>query len=241
MRKLLGFMLVLATIQGCKNETEIYQGSGYEPFFPFEPGKYLTYSLDSTVYTAFGTKKEVHTYQVKYVNDAVLTDNAGRPSMRVLVYLRKDSAEAWQPINTFMATNTGSGIEWVENNQRFIKLKNPLREGFSWKGNAYLQTTGETDAAYMADWDYTYTNVNQPLQLGTLQFDSTVTVLQRDESFGDLSNPAVYSEVNKAYETYAAGVGLVYRYFEHTIFQPTPRPAYEDGSFAIEMKLIEHN
>ena len=242
MKKIIAFLGLIILLVSCKNETEtltIYTASDY---FPLEIGKYITYKLDSTVYTRLGTRKEIHSYELKLENTQIIKDNNNREAMRITAYLRRDAAAAWQPINTFMALNTGNGIEWVENNMRFIKLKSPVREAFSWKGNAYLETgSANSQIGYMAEWDYTYGDVHMAKTIGGFQMDSTITVKHADESIGNLADPKIYSEVNKSYEIYAKGIGLVYKYFEHTVFQPTPNPAYEDGSFTLELTMIDHN
>ena len=242
MKKIIGLALLAASLVSCENKTEDLQITEYKSYFPLVAGKYISYKLDSTVYTRLGTQKEVHTYEIKFENDGFIKDNKGRDLMRIFAYLRKPGSTNWQPINTFGAQENNNGIEWVENNKRFIKLMSPVREGFTWKGNSYLETGSiDSDVSYLADWDYTYAEVGAAKQIGTFNLDNTITVLQKDESIGNLSDPKVYSEVNKAWEVYAKDIGLVYKYFEHTVFQPTPNPAFEDGSYTIELTMIDHN
>lgn len=234
--------MLATSLVACENKTEELQIADYKSYFPMTTGKYITYKLDSTIYTRLGTQKEVHSYEIKIENEAIIKDNTGKDLLRIFAYLRKPGETNWLPVNTFGAQDRNNGIEWIENNKRFIKLKAPVRDGFSWKGNSYLETGSlESDIAYMADWDYTYAEVGAAKTIGTFNLDNTITVLQKDESIGDLNDPKIYSEVNKAREVYAKDIGLVYKYFEHTVFQPTPNPAYEDGSYTIELTMIDHN
>src|SRR5215207_8327818 len=78
-------------ITSCKKETEVFTTESIPDYLPLTVGKYITYRLDSTVFTNFGKNQEIHKYQVKHVVDIQTTDNLGRRSYRILRYLR-DSA-----------------------------------------------------------------------------------------------------------------------------------------------------
>ena len=68
----------------CKKTTEQYPTAPLSDYFPLTVGKYITYSLDSTIYYKnFGASATVNSYQVKYVVDAQVTDNLGRPGYRI--------------------------------------------------------------------------------------------------------------------------------------------------------------
>jgi len=41
-----------------------------------QPGKYITYRLDSLVFTNFGKNTEIHKYQMKHEIDAELVDTS---------------------------------------------------------------------------------------------------------------------------------------------------------------------
>ena len=175
--------------------------------------------------------------------DSLTTDNLGRPAYRIFRFLRKADPDAWVPSGTFMAILTTASMEFTENNMRFIKLKFPLDDGFTWKGNAYIDTYSlNSDVKYLDDWDYVYQNVGQPATVGAFNLDQTLTVNQRDETIGDPSDPSAYSEVNFGQEQYAFGIGLVYRKFFHSEFQPDPSPGYiADGSYGVTLTMIDHN
>ena len=147
------------------------------------------------------------------------------------------------PDNTFMAIPTDFAFEFVENNNRFLKLKGPVRDGLSWKGNSYIDTYSiNSTVKYLADWDYTYENVNQPMTLGTFRLDSTLQINERNETIGNVSDPNSYSEINFGQENYAKGIGLIYRNFLHIEYQPpTPgRGGYRIG-YGVKLTMIDHN
>jgi hypothetical protein len=148
---------------------------------------------------------------------------------------------------------TGNTVEFIENNFRYIKLHEPVQNNYSWKGNAYIDTKdvnigisniNDWDYTYLDDWDYIYQNVYQPATVGALSFDSTVTVNERDDTFGDTTDLSGYSERNFSLEQYAKGVGLIYRSFLHREYQP-PTPTsngyYTSDSYGVTLTILDHN
>ena len=238
------FILLIGAIVflfSCSKETETIESAPISQYFPLQQGKYIVYQLDSTVFLPFGTSSEVRSYQVKYYTDTVVTDNLGRKGWRIFRYIRKDSTETWTPDASFMAINDSRQLEFVENNMRFIKLSLPIKEGFSWKGNGYIDTYSiNSTVKYLDGWNYTYDSLNVPLSIGRLSFDSTLKVVQQDEVLGDPQDPTSYSEINFSVEKYAAGVGMIYKKFYHSEYQPSGG-FYADGSYGVEYTIIDHN
>lgn len=240
---LISLIATVAYTSSCSKKSENFDSAEISDFAPTTIGKYIVYDLDSTRFINFGTKDTVIHYQVKLVTEEAITDNLNRPAFRIARYIRKTSADAWQPdYHTFMMINTGNSLEFVENNMRFLKLEKPIRNDFSWKGNVYVDTrSAESTVAYLDDWDYTYENVNEPLTLGLYSLDSTITVNQRNEILNNPADLEHYSEINISKEQYAKGIGMVYRSFLHKEYQPpTDKPGYALG-YGIEMTMIDHN
>jgi hypothetical protein len=248
MKKIFSILLIASSIvalHACNKETEVLNTSTINDYQPLVVGKYITYKLDSLVFTRFGTSSTIRTYQVKLEVDAEIKDNLGRTSYRIIRYRRNTANQPWLADNTFMATNTGNGLEWVENNLRFLKLRTPIRNFYSWKGNSFIDTYSiNSELKYMDDWDYLYDSVNVPLKIGAFTFDSTLKVDQRDEIIGNPADANSYSEINYSMEKYAKGIGLVFRRFFHSEYQP-PTPGQGgrivDGSYGVTMTMIDHN
>jgi hypothetical protein len=176
----------------------------------------------------------------------MIKDNLNRPAYRVFRYIRKTATDPWVTDNTFMYVNTGTRLEFIEDNNRFIKLAQPIRNDFSWKGNTFIDTYSlQSNLQYMDDWDYIYDSVNTPVTLGTLVLDSTLKVAQRNEVIGNPSDPNSYSEINYSSENYAKGIGLIYRRFLHEEYQPpatsTGLGYFADGSYGVTLTMIDHN
>ena len=110
--RLILLQVTFITLFSCSHKSEEFVSEKLSDYLPLQPGKYITYRLDSLVYTSFGTISETHRYQAKYVVDAQITDNLGRPSYRVYTYLR-DSAgtQSWTATGTFFVTPLTNQIE----------------------------------------------------------------------------------------------------------------------------------
>lgn len=248
MKRIFFYVLIVVgviSMNACEKSTETLQTASINDYSPLVVGKYISYQLDSFVYINFGTNSVTRTYQVKYLVDAQITDNLGRPAYRIIRSIRKTASNPWVPDATFMSINTGNGLEFVENNQRFIKLRTPMRDLYTWKGNSFLDTYSiNSEIKYLDDWDYMYDSVNMPIKIGTFTLDSTLRVDQRDEIIGNPADPSSYAEVNYGMEKYAKGIGMVYRKIFHSEYQP-PTPGqggrYVDGSYGITLTMIDHN
>lgn len=220
-------------------------------YFPMQPGKFITYRLDSTVLTQFGRDTTVRSYRVRDLVDAEITDAVGRKSYRIVRTISNATGtNPFVPTATFAAIPEKTDwIEYVENNLRFMKLRFPIIEGFQWKGNSFIDANSiNSPVRYLADWTYQYQNVGEPFTVNGKTYPNTITILQRDEIVPEGPfNPNFFKQFDFSVEVYASGVGLVYKNFQHKVWQPpTPppdsRPGYwEDGSFRITLSALDHN
>ncbi|MCU0376577.1 MAG: hypothetical protein MUF24_14820 [Chitinophagaceae bacterium] len=245
----LGFSVLL--LIGCSEKKIDLQSPALAAYFPLKVGKYIEYRLDSTVLTQFGRDTTVRSYRVRDSIETEITDARGRKGVRMVRYMRDVAGTLpYRPAYTFMAVNSnGDWIEFIENNLRFMKLRFPVREGFEWKGNSFIETnTLNSDVRYLADWTYRYLDVDKPLTLNGKTYDSTITILQRDEVIPEGPfNPQFFKQYDYSIEIYAKNIGLIYKNFDHKVWQPpTPPPDsrpgfWEDGSFRIILSAINHN
>jgi len=183
-------ILALACIVffGCDKQTEEFTSAPLSDYLPLQVGKYITYRLDSTVFTNFGTVTELHSYQEKQIVDATITDALGRTGYRVLRFIRNISGTGpWAPAGTFFIIPNEKTIEVVENNLRFIKLALPLKADFTWKGNQFLPDEpyntyySFSNDNIMHDWDYTIDSVNSSIVLNGTTLNNIVKVVGINE------------------------------------------------------------
>jgi hypothetical protein len=238
-------VMILLLAFGCKKESATLNTASLSDYFPLEMGKTFLYRLDSTVPAAFGTALIVKSYLAKDSIESTFTDNSGRLSYRIFRFLSDTLAsQPWTFGATFYATPTDQTIEYVDNNLRFLKLHAPVTDGYAWLAHSFIDTrSASSTLGYLDDWEYEYRDVNLPYTVFNTSYDSTVTVFQHDETTPEGPfDPANYYQLNKAFEVYAKGVGLIYKDFLHWTWQTTPPPSkYEDGSYGVKLRLISHN
>jgi hypothetical protein len=231
----------------CSNKTEEFVTEKVTDYMPLQTGKYITYRLDSLVFKNFGTVIETHRYQWKHVIDAQITDNLGRPSYRIYTYLR-DSAgtQPWSATGTYFITPLADQVELIDDNFRIIKLHMPVRDGFQWKGNAYLPFQPYSPAynfindVDIQDWDFTYEPVEPAFSYHGNNYTNVLTVTQIDEETNSpVTNVNALGYQTLSLEKYSKNIGLVYRKQVLWDYQTSLTPHYT--GFGITMWMIDHN
>lgn len=183
-------------VTSCKKDEPI-PDTGYS-YFPDNIGHWCIYEVDSTFYNSFLNDTLNYRYQVKEVIESYFTDNSGRQAMRVERYKRMFNDTVpyanlpWILSRVWTFTRTASTGEKVEEDQRFIRLAFVPREDKKWNGNAF-NTIG--------DWQYKYSSVDQPYSINSMNFDSTLMVVQKLDT--NLIHYRIYTE------RYARQVGMI--------------------------------
>jgi hypothetical protein len=242
-KKLLFNVVFFIIIFSCKKEQSPDTFLNASAYYSLKSGNAWIYRLDSTITPPFGTSLVVHSYHLKDSAGISFFDNTGRESWPIYRFITDTLEESpWQSISTYYVTLTGKNIEVVDdNNLRFIKLASPVSAGITWSGNSYIDTrSANTPYQYLDGWKYVYDSVNMPYTTIAGIVDSSVTVMQRDETSPEGPfDPQYYQQRNYSIEVYAYNRGLIYKNFLHWTWQPTPLPAhYEAGSYGIILNLI---
>lgn len=245
MKKIILLLAIVVFFAACKKESEQLQITPISDYAPLAVGKYVTYNLDSLVYLNFGATQAHHFYEVKYLTADSLKDLLGRKAFRIVRYIRTLPNGIFTPDNTFVAVNTGTNFEFTENNLRYLKLTLPIINDRKWKGNSAIDVTSVgSDLQYLADWDYTYAEVNQPKKVGTFNLANTITVKEIDESVNlpviPAGQPNQTNIASRDYsqEIYAKDIGLVQRDFIHFEYQ-LAFPGYI--GYGVKMVMVDHN
>lgn len=166
-------------------------------YTPEQVGHYCIYDVTTIQHDHAVGKHDTLHYQLKEKIESVFTDAEGRPSLRI-ERSRKTAGGSWYVTDIWYATRTTTRYEKVEEDERFIRLAFPVREGVKWNGNAYNQRE---------EWKYAIADVDVPRNIGGLDFSQTALVKQRDE--------LNFVQRQLSTEVYAKNVGLVSKYYKN--------------------------
>ena len=246
MKRSFSILILLITIIGCSKETAKLELPTIATYYPLEVGKSITYKLDSTVYINLGTNKEVRSYIIQDRIDAIINDNVGRPSYKVKRMLRNSiDTTKWQDLTSYLVTVADKQLELVDKNLRFIILKEPIRDNFSWKGNSFINTISFPQFQFLDQWEYKYENVGKPFQVNGQTFPETISVIQQVDTLGSPQNKSFYYEIIIAKEVYAKNIGLVSKEFFHETWQPpnanSSNGYYDANSYGIKLSILKIN
>lgn len=247
-------LCLIAAVSACKKTIHYPATAPADYFIPLETGKYAIYRLDSLNFYYYGQLDTVTSYLAKDSVEGSFTDGEGNKAWYVTRYLSDTTGQFWYASETYTVTPSASRLEMTEDNLRFIKLAFPISQGFSWSGNSYLPYAPYQDFFDFSDisthldlstWNYTYQTVNKPFSVLGKTYDSSVTVLQENDSINaPVVDPTSFGTRTYWSETYAKHIGLVYRHTEMWEYQPpTPdgtQAGYKIG-FQLTMQLLSHN
>lgn len=250
--------VVLFLTASCNKKTEQVDSLTLQEMFPLQIGKYITYRIDSTVFTRAGKLEEIHRYRVRHVVEQKLKDNLNRDAWRVNTYITDSlGIGPWVVNGFYIVVPADKQLEVIENNLRVIKINLPSKEGFTWKGNSYLSNKPYspefplTIDAKMTGWDFTYESVNQTEKIGSVTLNDVTTITHaNDASNFPLERDTSFAFREYSLDKFAKNTGLVYS--EHIVREYQPRQS-RTGSppvttydpvwigFGIKMWMIDKN
>ena len=176
---------------GCK-KSNTESVNYYYSYFPLEVDAWIEYDVLDIIHSQLGSDTAV--YQLKEITTEEFLDNEGRLTYRIERYWRDDSNANWSIKDVWYSNKTTTTAEKVEENVRFTKLIFPINTAKYWDGNAFNN---------LEEWEYYYDSLHKPKLINNLSFDSTITVIQRDNQ-----NVVQYEKVK---EIFAVDIGLIYK------------------------------
>jgi len=185
------FIVLLLFVLSCKKEEEPAMNFYYD-YFPEQVGTWVESDVVYIVVDEISALYDTTEYQLREIIESTFIDNQGRPSLRIERYWRTSDTLPWVIKDIWYATRTTTQAEKIEEDVRYLKMVFQVNGDKKWNGNVY-NTLSETECEY--------DQIHEPLTLGSLSFDSTVKVSQR--------NNYNFIEEDEAYEVYAMNVGLI--------------------------------
>ncbi len=207
---------------------------GYE-FAPQNVGKYIVYDVDSIVYDDFYKDTTQYKYRVKEKLEENITDNQGRPSLRLVRYYKKFNVLTpyeqiqWTVKDVWYYTRTNTALEVVEENKRFVKLSFPVKQDAVWDGNAQNNNGA---------MNYKYLFIDLKQNINGTTFDNVLCVEQKDDKRKNAIRRQYYIE------KYAKGVGLVYReitdLYSNTVIANVPVEKRIEKGIIYKLTYVTH-
>lgn len=191
---LLTFTIILFS---CKKDSEVVPTTRGYSYAGLTVGKYVIYDVDSIFYDDFDNSVNQYYFQIKELIQSEYIDAEGEEAYRIERY-KKDTAVSpnFELQVVWNSKITPTTYQKVENNERFVKLIFPVKQGKTWNGNSLNNRSA---------WEYECVSAHIPEQIGGIGLDSVVTVTQFDDGDEILIQRQFYQE------KFAAKIGLVYK------------------------------
>lgn len=198
MNKIQLILLILLTLSltNCKKDSDLAnEDMGYS-YFPYEPGDYLIYDVDSTYYDDFFDTVYTFNFKIREYYESYFYDSQNRLSIRIERWYKMSDSSNWYLQDVWYSCKTPAFAERTEENIRITKLIFPCKNNSKWDANAFN--------VYNQEY-YEYDASNEPYSIGAFSFDSTITVIQNIK----------FNLIEDIYKTeiYARNVGLIYKRF----------------------------
>ncbi|MCK9254562.1 MAG: hypothetical protein M0Q45_03655 [Bacteroidales bacterium] len=163
-------------------------------YFPLNTSNNIIYKI-----TEINIDKPSNVYDtsIYYLNEIVespFIDNENDTAWRIERYIRKNNNSNWIINAVWSAKITKEYVVKVEENQRKIKIRFPIKKDLSWNGNLLND---------MEIQEYKISRLDHKYDIGSFKFDSCLTVLH------DSSLSLIHKNLN--YEVYAKNIGLIYK------------------------------
>ena len=182
---------------GCKKEA-VLPVSPTLNYFPDQKGIWIDYAVDSIYHADNDNNNDDSVYSYHYfvreLTDSTFIDGEGRTNRIIERFKRQTETDEWILTDVWTQVITTNGAYRTENNVTYQKLAFPINRATTWNGNAMNSLTEET---------YEYADLHQPYSVGSMAFDSTLSVIQANENN--------YIETIYGKEVYASGLGLIYK------------------------------
>jgi hypothetical protein len=184
-----------ALIFSCKKENNSEEINFHYDYFPMEIGRYVVYEAMEINHDIQGVvARDTNRFYLKTVIGDTTIDNSGKIAFKLLRYKKEFLLDEWDLSDVWTTRFDSDRLEFVEENNRIVKLIFPTIESKVWNVNAF-----NTAPRLLANYNVEQLHAGKTLSGFVL--DSTIQVEIQD----------FFSLVDhrRKYEVYAKGVGLV--------------------------------
>jgi len=202
-------MALIGALMGCKKEPT---PNFHFEYFGYEEGRYVIYDVIEITHDQKINQHDTLIYQLKTKWGEPYIDNQNQEGKEFLRFIRSSPSEEWELIHKWHGVINGIRAELIEENQRSVKLVFSPTYSKSWNMNA-SNLDGEIGCYYRDIHGETTVN-------GTF-LDSTL-VVETDWVPNQIND-------NRAYEVYAKGIGLVYKYYKKNRYFDFGDPEVGEG------------
>lgn len=189
--------LLLLMFASCKKQANTPEF--HYDYFDLTPGRYIDYDVMEITHNEELEIHDTSIYQLRTLIGDTIIDNEGRIARKFIRYTRPDSGSSWMLTDIWTTIIDHNRAELVEENQRVIKLVFAPTLSKEWNPNAFN---------IYPEQAFFYRNIHDSYSVGSLDFDSTLYVVQEE-----MEEPNLV-EHKQQFEIYAKGVGLVRKYYK---------------------------
>ncbi|MCX2739193.1 hypothetical protein [Pontibacter anaerobius] len=241
MRRALLFLVVLAGfVVACEDKYKDPDPNvmGYD-YYPLEVGDYRIYNVTDIRFMS--DVGDTTRFQLRERVDTTFFDQTNTLTYKIIRSIRGNENQEWVDDSVMVVTKSDAMVVETRNNTKHVKLVFPVKEGFTWLGDAYNNNkeasykpdpaTNRRSDYYLIKESYTFENVGQAFSINDTTYSKTLTVVQ-----GTPIETWIGYDDRK--EVYAEGVGMVYRLYTRIIYCNAMES--KDCTYGIGYKLHGH-
>ncbi len=197
LKNLCFFIGALLVFISCEEEQELAEPVPYfSNYITISKGTTWSYSVDSLAYSDFDEENKIDTFQYIIENEIIdLVDSSEGVKEYVAIrnYKKTDSSIPYKSLK-YKIEKTKEQYRVFINNRMTVKLTFPVKEGKNWDANSFNAQPEKT---------YRFQNVHAPFSDQGMHFDSTSTVVQKDQE------NLISRDFSR--EIYGLGSGMVFK------------------------------
>ncbi|MFY8033389.1 MAG: hypothetical protein ACOVMN_02650 [Flexibacteraceae bacterium] len=228
MKKLLFFFWVLSAglFSACSTSSLSPSDlNSSEAYFPLEKGSFIIYDVEQTDYT-FVDGIINRTYQLRELVKDTVTLQGGQIAYQLERAIRTDTTvDVWTIDSIWVAYRTNTQAVRYESSVPFVKLVFPLKRTSNWNGNQLNNNLPDITE------NWKVTEFEREKVINGRRFDKTITVIHRSDS-------SCRGKYNKE-ETYAQGIGLVYKTYTNFTYEETDPPCTPPFNIEVGRYYVE--